>query len=149
MQKVQMPTAEAKRREEEGKPLDLSRRGKRRIQRALDSHQSLQAQTSGRVRAGVRTGTTPHFKLWQADLKLKSTLQKTKTARLAELTLPGALVRSAFALLHNAGVKNVWAVTQLTIEQLLAIDGIGVKKAEALEAYLVANNVQPSWTTAE
>ncbi len=151
MREHQVPTVQERKRlktEEELAKLPKNRKTRRMFKHA-HSTGGAQAVGSGRFRSGTRTGSTKHFDFWMADLKLKSALQKTKTAKLAEHTHPGALVRSAFALLHNARVKNVWAVTQLTIEQLLAIDGIGVKKAEALEKYLAENNVKTAWTTAE
>jgi len=108
----------------------------------------LQAAGSNRVRSGVRTGTTPHFRLWMADLKLKSVLQKTSLAALSEHTHVGALCRSAFALLFNAGIRNVFDLTQADVADLLRINGIGVKKLEAVEAYLLENKVKTRWTVA-
>jgi hypothetical protein len=125
------------------KQIPKNRKGRRMLQR----HRSGGA-PNARVTSRTRTGSPVYFGAWMADLKVKSALQKTKTAKLAEHTHPGALVRSAFALLHNAGFKNVFQVTQMTIEQVLSIDGIGVKKAEALEAYLTENNVKTRWTAA-
>jgi hypothetical protein len=109
----------------------------------------MQVPGSARVRSGIRTGTTKHFRLWMADLKLKSTLQKTSTAALADHTGVPSLASSAFALMYIAGIRNVYDLTQISIERLLGINGIGLKKAEAVEEYLLRHSVKPSWTATD
>jgi len=149
MEQHQMPTVKAKNRaeaEEELKRLPKNRKTRRMFPKHRTS--PLQAHGSARVRSGVRTGSTPHFNLWMADLKLKSALQKTSLSKLADHTHPGALCRSAFALLFNAGIRNVYALTQADVADLLRVNGVGVKKLEAVEAYLLKNNVKTRWTVA-
>lgn len=121
----------------------------RRTRRALlPKHRTsfLQAPGSARVRSGVRTGRTKHFQLWMADLSMKSALQKTSTADLADHDGVPPLAQSAFALAFMDGIKNVWDLTQANIERLLSIPQIGPKNLEAVEQYLLEHNVKPSWT---
>lgn len=100
---------------------------------------------SGRPgKAGKRTGTTPHFAAWKAEGRIKSILQRTKTASLAD-SLEGR-VASAFAVLSVGGVKNVWDVSQASIEQLLAVRGIGLASLGYVEEYLAGKDVQLAWT---
>lgn len=143
MQITETPTVQTKNRVDQ-KP--FKNRRKRRA--LLPKHRIgfMQASGSGRVRSGVRTGTTPHFKLWMADLKLKSALQKTSTSALADHDRTPPLAASAYALMFIAGIKNVYDLTQVSLADLLRINGIGPKKLEAVEAHLLENNVKSSWT---
>jgi hypothetical protein len=147
MQEHQMPTVEDQHRMESA-PKSYKDRATRRAFTPRHRVGIMQAPGTARVRSGIRTGTTPHFRLWMADLKLKSVLQKTSTADLADHTAVGALARSAFALVFVAGIRNVYDLTQADVADLLRINGIGVKKLEAVEAYLLEHNVKPRWTVA-
>ena len=109
----------------------------------------MQAPGSARVRSGIRTGTTKHFRMWMADLQLKSTLQKTSLADLADHTHVGTLCRSAFAIMFVNGIRNVYDLTQADLAVLLRLPDIGPKKLEAVEKYLLANNVKTKWTVAD
>jgi hypothetical protein len=109
----------------------------------------MQAPGSARIRSGIRTGTTKHFRLWMADLQLKSALQKTSTADLADQMHVSALCRSAFAIMFVHGIRNVYDLTRANVATLLKLPDVGPKKLEAVEAYLLEHNVKPSWTVAE
>jgi len=105
----------------------------------------LTAPGTGRIRSGVRTGTTPHFRLWMADLNMRSVLQKTRTAALAE-HVDNPLVSSAMALFTVAGIRNVWALIRADKATLLQVKGIGPNRLKAVEKYLIDHNVKPSWS---
>jgi hypothetical protein len=95
-------------------------------------------------KAGHRTGTTPHFALWKAEGALKSALQKTSTARLAD-KLSGKLA-AAFAVLYVGGYKNVWDVSQASGAKLLDLKGIGPATLGLVEDYLHSKKVELKWT---
>lgn len=147
-QSTLMPTVESQHRMEQIKA-SIAHKDRRTRRALLPRHRVgiMQAPGSARVRSGIRTGRTKHFNLWMADLRMKSALQKTSTAALADHDGVPALAQSAFALMYIAGIRTVWDLTQVTIQRLLAIDGIGPKKAEAVEDYLLEHTVKPSWTT--
>jgi hypothetical protein len=109
----------------------------------------MQAPGSARVRSGIRTGRTKHFQAWMADLAMISALQKTSLRKLADHTMTPSLVKSAFALAFNAGIRNVHALVVADVARLLRIDGIGPKKLEAVESYLLEHTVKPHWTVAD
>jgi hypothetical protein len=108
----------------------------------------LTAPGTARIRSGVRTGTTPHFRLWMADLQMRSALQKTRTGVLAE-HVDEPLVSSAMALFTVAGIRNVWALIRADKADLLQVKGIGPNRLKAVEKYLIDHNVKPSWTVGE
>lgn len=154
-QSTEFPTVESQHRM---LPSDVYREASklfkdRRTRRALlPKHRvnyTLQPMGSSRFRSSVRTGTTPHFKVWMKDLKMISALQKTSLAKLAEHTVTPTLVASAFALAFNAGIKNVHALVMADVADLLRINGIGPKKLAAVEAYLLDHTVKPHWTVQE
>lgn len=144
-----MPTAEAKRREEESKVSlqekfeNSNRGGKRAMLRNLRSKSS----PNGRFPSRTGTGTTPHFALWKADLGMKSALQRIRLDKLAESA--DGDTAAGFAILFVVGVKNVFSLTQKRLDQLLKLPGIELRHLEAIEAYLLTRNVRPAWTTAE
>lgn len=101
-----------------------------------------------RVRSGVRTGTTPHFALWMADLSALRALQRIKLDVLADSDATPGNVAQAFALLYVGGVKNVADLSRADVGRLLAIDGIGLKRLEAVEKYMTERHVGLAWTSA-
>jgi hypothetical protein len=102
-----------------------------------------------RVPSRTRTGSTPHFKAWMADLKVKSALQKLSVASLAEHPDTPPLAANAYALLFVDGIKNVFDLTQATADRLLRVSGIGPKKLETVKSHLAENNVKTRWTVAD
>lgn len=100
--------------------------------------------TGGRRKPGKRTGTTAHFAAWQAEGRVKSILQRMKTGALAD-SLEGR-VATGFALLSVGGFKNVWDVSQATMEQLLAVRGIGITSIGYVEEYLTGAQVALKWS---
>lgn len=120
----------------------------RRTRRALGIAQRPGLLTNSGRRSGIRTGTTPHFRLWMADLRMRSELQKTRTGALAE-HVDDPLVSSAMALFTVAGIRNVWALIRADKADLLRIKGIGPNRLKAVEKYLIEHDVKPSWTVAE
>jgi hypothetical protein len=126
---------------EQHKLQSLSRTQKRqtiRINHGADSR------PFARVRSGIRTGTPKHFRLWMAAIRMKSALQRKSTAVLADHIADVPLATS-FALLHGAGFRNVYAVTQADARDLLCIRGIGPKRLEAVKTYLASVNVGVRW----
>lgn len=100
-----------------------------------------------RVRSGVPTGTTPHFRAWMADLSARSVLQGMKLDYLAD-SLTGQLA-STFAILRVSGrIKNVWQLSQTSADALLSIPQIGPAQLAAVETYLNRRNVPLKWTVA-
>lgn len=144
MDQIQMPTVEMQHRMVEHAPALKDRRTRRAM---LPAHRSggLQAAGSNRVSSGIRTGTTPHFKLWMADLQMRSALQKTRTAALAE-HIDDAQVSSAMGLFHVGGIRDVWKLIQSDRAALLRVKGIGPNRLKAVHAYLIEHNVKPSWS---
>jgi hypothetical protein len=149
MDQSQMRTVTDEHRTDEPQVKSYKDRATRRVLTPRHRVGIMQAPGSARVRSGIRTGTTKHFKMWMADLKLKSALQKTSTADLADNTNVGALCRSAFAVMFVHGIRNVYDLTQADVATLLKLPSVGIKKLEAVEAYLLENNVKPRWTVAE
>lgn len=149
MDQTEFPTVESQHRMVEQVKSALALKDRRTRRALLPRHRVgiMQAPGSARVRSGIRTGRTKHFNLWMADLRMKSALQKTSTADLADHTATPALASSAFALMFVAGLRSVWDVTSASLADILAIEGIGPKKAEAVEDYLLDHKVKPSWTT--
>jgi hypothetical protein len=98
-------------------------------------------------KAGHRTGTTPHFEAWKAEGKIKSLLQRTKTAAIAD-SLPSRENGAAagFALLSVGGFKNVWDVSQATTADLLAVRGVGPGRLAYVEDYLNSKGVKLAWS---
>lgn len=100
------------------------------------------------VPARTRTGTTPHFSMWMADLKLKSTLQRTKLAALAEST-QDPKAAAAYAIVASAKgrpYKSVWDLAGASRTDLLALSGVGPAKLTAIHADLTAHNVKVRWS---
>jgi hypothetical protein len=92
-----------------------------------------------------RTGTTPHFRMWMADLALKSSLQKTRLNKIvASEQGAGPKTGAVYALLAPV-YKNVYALTQANREDLLAVKGIGPAKLALVEADLKSHNVAVRW----
>jgi DNA uptake protein ComE-like DNA-binding protein len=98
----------------------------------------------GRARSGAATGTTPHFKMWMADLNLKRALESTKLSQVAKKHTVPALALS-YTLLHEGGIKNVYRLTQADARDLLRISGIGPKRLEAVKADLASRHVSVRW----
>jgi hypothetical protein len=98
-------------------------------------------------RSGTRTGTTAHFAAWQAEGKVKSILQKTKTVAIAD-GLPSAENGAAtgFALLSVGGFKTVWDVSQATEADLLAVKGVGIVRLGFVHDYLTRKGVALAWS---
>lgn len=98
-------------------------------------------------RSGTRTGTTSHFAAWKAEGELKSILQRTKTAAVAD-SLPSAENGAAagFALLSVGGFKNLWDVSQATEQELLAVKGIGIVRLGFVADYLKGKGVDLAWS---
>jgi hypothetical protein len=111
------------------------------------SRKELRSYVADHKRVGRRTGTTPHFEAWKAEGQLKSILQKTKTAAIAD-SLPSAEhnAASGFALLSVGGFKNVWDVSQASTADLLAVRGIGIVRLGFIEDYLKARGVALAWS---
>jgi hypothetical protein len=95
------------------------------------------------ARTGMRTGTTPHFALWMADLKQKSALQKLKLNKLIE-HLPDQEhgVLAPLRACHVAGIKSVWDLSQTKPNA----KGIGPKRLAEIEAYLKSKDIPLKWT---
>lgn len=143
MEKQNAATAQEEKAEQLSKIMSMDRRNKRA---RLRIRHNANRRPFARVRSGLPTGTTPHFRAWMADLSAKSALQSLKTAALAE-SLSGDLA-SAMALLHVGGYRNVWAVARADIADLLRLNGIGIKRLEKVEEYLTARRVPLKWTAA-
>jgi hypothetical protein len=99
-------------------------------------------------KAGHRTGTTPHFERWKAEGALKSALQRTKTAHLADRIEDNDRAASGFALLFLAGYKNVWDLAQAKRSDLLKAKGVGLVTLGYVEEYLKAQKVELAWSAA-
>ena len=102
-----------------------------------------------RFRSGIPTGTTPHFRMWMADLRLKSALQKTKLISLASATATEPKAAAGYAMIATSRglrIKSVWDLVNRKRSELLDIPGIGPARLRALHADLVKHNVQPKWS---
>lgn len=100
-----------------------------------------------RVRSGVPTGTTPHFRAWMADLDRKRILHGMKLDHLAD-TLDGRLA-STFALLRVGGrIRNVYQLSQANLADLLSIPQVGPARLAEVEKYLNGKRVELNWTAA-
>jgi hypothetical protein len=97
-----------------------------------------------RLRSGIRTGTTPHFAMWMADLAMKSALQRTKTLALAEAAKEPQ-TGAAYAMAAKAGYRNVFDLSRASEADLLAIRGMGPVRLRTLKADLATNNVAVMW----
>lgn len=97
-----------------------------------------------RIRSGIRTGRTKHFELWMADLQMKSALQRTTLASLADRH-DVASAASVYALLYVGGFKSVWTLTQATRRDLLAVKGVGPKGLDLVKADLASRRVAVRW----
>jgi hypothetical protein len=94
-------------------------------------------------RTGTRTGTTPHFALWKADLARKSALQRLKLNKLSDdVGEQEPNLSTALALCYVGGIKTVWDLSQ----SKPAVKGIGPKRLAEIEAYLKAHDVPVKWT---
>jgi hypothetical protein len=96
-----------------------------------------------RLRSGLRTGTTPHFTMWMADLAMKSALQRTKTLALAEAA-KDPQTGAAYAMAARR-YRNVFDLSHADEADLLAIKGMGPVRLRALKADLASHNVAVVW----
>jgi hypothetical protein len=96
-----------------------------------------------RFRSGLRTGTTPHFALWMADVNIKSALQRTSLASLADRE--SGDVATAYGLLYVGGFKSVYDLTRADARDLLHVSGIGPKRLELVRANLASHQVAVNW----
>lgn len=148
METAKAPTAQdvaAEKQKQLDKIMAMTRRDRRprlRIRHGASSR------PFSRVRSGTPTGTTSHFRQWMLDLQAHSALQRLKLDALADAAATPGTVAQAFALLYLGKYKSVAAVQRATIEQLLAVPGIGLKRLEAVEKYLTDRNVPLAWTAA-
>lgn len=108
------------------------------------NHVRLLQRPFARFRSGIRTGTTPHFQLWQADLKLKSALQSTTLRSLADRH-DDPFLATAYSMLSDGGFRSVWDLTQSDAKKILAIKGIGPKRLRDLKADLAKHQVAVNW----
>lgn len=97
-----------------------------------------------RFRSGLRTGTTPHFRLWMADLKIKPALKAIRLARIAEQH-DAARLASSYAMLDEGGFRTMLDLVQADARDLLAVKGIGPKRLEEVKADLATRNVAVQW----
>lgn len=141
MEKQNALTATQERKEQLDKIMSMDRRNRRAM---LRIRRNANRRPFARFRSGIPTGTTPHFTMWMSDLRIKSALQKMSLSALAEAT-PGR-TGSAFALLYVGGIKNVFDLTQSTVERLLAVRHVGIASLGAVEKYLLERQVKPRWT---
>jgi uncharacterized protein YjiS (DUF1127 family) len=111
----------------------------RRTRRHFTGERSLN-RPFARFTSGVRTGTTPHFALWMNNARAISALLRLKTIDLAE-NHPDAKTASAYACVFGGGVRNVFELSQMSEDQLLAIKGIGPAAVAHLRRDLKACNV--------
>ena len=98
-----------------------------------------------RFRSGIPTGTTPHFRLWMADLALKSTLQKARLVTLAADSRTDSKVAAGYAMLAGK-FKTVWGLVNASREDLLKVPGIGPARLRTIHADLTAHNVKTKWS---
>lgn len=141
------PTVESQHRMVDPAKYDaMNRKQKRHIIRHRPG--IMQAPGSARVRSGIRTGTTKHFKMWMADLAAHSALQRLNTSVLAE-SIEEPQAAGGMALLWIGGFRNVWSLSQAPVEKLLKVRGIGVKRLAAVEKYLRDRQVPLRWTTSD
>lgn len=133
---------EEHRKAELKKIMELPRKEKRA---RLRIRQPWPTSAHGRVRSGIRTGTTPHFAAWMADLNVARVLHGIKLDTLAD-QLEGRLA-STFAVLRvSGGYKNVLQLSKADVADLLRIPSIGIKSLEAVEDYLNSRRVRVHWT---
>lgn len=144
MERPEATKAHEEAKEQLDKIASLNRRNRRTM---LRKQHSLRNRPFARVTSGTPTGTTPHFRLWKADLLSHSILQGLKLDKLAD-DIEDAKVAGGMALLYLGGVKNVADLKRRKVEDLLAIDRIGLDRLEAVETYLRERNVALNWTTA-
>jgi hypothetical protein len=97
-----------------------------------------------RFRSGVRTGTTPHFRMWMADLKMKSALQRTKTLEIAH-NHPAPQTGAAYLMAHRGGYRTIWSLVQASEADLLTIPQMGPVRVRLLKADLASRNVSVNW----
>lgn len=102
------------------------------------------ARPFARFRSGVRTGITPHFAVWMADLRMKSALQRTSLASLADRH-DSAVLAGTYGMLHVGGFRSVWDLTQADARDLLCVKGIGPKRLEDVKRDLVTRHVAVRW----
>lgn len=99
---------------------------------------------SFQARSGLPTGTTPHFKMWMADLKMMSALQRTRLLDLAEASKsPGAA--SAYMLCYKHGFRNVFELTRADAPEMQDVAGLGPVRLSTLKADLAKANVAVAW----
>lgn len=100
-----------------------------------------------RARSGRPTGTTPHFREWQADLQVRSQLQRMRIDQMADsLASTEPAVAGALAIIRvNSSIKSVWDLARSRRSDLLAIRDIGPKRLEVLQTYFRGKRVALDW----
>lgn len=148
MERPQPPSAEALadlRNAEMQKILELPRNQKRARLRIRHNPNS---RPFSRVRSGVPTGTTSHFRQWMAALGVRSTLQSMRLDALADSPQTGRVASTLAIIRVNSSIKSVWDLSQASVEDLLSIPQIGPARLAEIEAYLKGRNVALKWTAA-
>lgn len=97
-----------------------------------------------RFLSGTKTGTTPHFKLWMADLNLKRALQNTSLASIADRHKDPKMA-TAYGMLVRHGFKTVWDLTQAKRGEIWDVPQFGPKRVAAVKADLAKNQVAVNW----
>lgn len=129
---------------EEDKPIPQKYLKRRMKQRAAIALRQTVPGTS-RAPSRTRTGTTPHFRAWMADLQMKSALQKIKLNTLAD-AIDDSMLASGFALLYVGQVKNIYDLLRQSTAHLLSLPGIEIEHLSRVEQYLINYNVKPAWS---
>jgi hypothetical protein len=80
-----------------------------------------------------------------ADAKVKSTLQRMRTAKLAEDAKDPQSAAALAILATQRNYRNLFAVVDAKREDLLAIRGLGEKRLDALQEYLRGKQVSVRW----
>lgn len=126
------------------KIMELPRNERRSM---LRTRQVRSSSLFSRVRSGVPTGTTPHFRRWMAELGNKSLLQGMKLDAMAD-QLDGRLASTLALLRVSGGIRNVYQLSQKSVEELLSVSQVGPARLAEVEQYLTSKNVPLNWTAA-
>lgn len=97
-----------------------------------------------RFTSGARTGTTPHFARWQAEGRIKSSLQKISLTKLIDAA-PDVKTSAAYAMLRGTEYCNAWAISTANRRHLLRIDGMGPAKLRLIHEHLTSHGVRLTW----